>query len=128
MIADTDFLIDLARSNSNAVAKVEELIGRKEPLAITVITLFEMWQGAGKLKEREQKLLSGLIDRAMVIMLESENARVAGLIQYGLRKKGMPLSPPDALIAGIVLDGTDTLLTRNVKDFSRVANLKYETY
>lgn len=128
MIADTDFIIDLAHGDSGASAMAEELKKAKIPLAITAVTVFEMWQGSGMLSESERSILVGLITKSMVIPLEHENARTAGIVQSGLRRKSSLLSPPDALIAGITLDGNDTLLTRNKKDFSRVSGLQLKTY
>ncbi len=128
MIADTTFVIDLSESDAGAVAKLRELRERDEPLATTVITQYEMWRGSGKLSENEHSVLNDLIKKSMTVSLEPENAIAAGIINYELRKKGIYIGSRDCLIAGITIAGNDVLLTRNVKDFSKVDGLKIETY
>lgn len=128
MIADTTFIIDLSEGDVKAAAKLRELNERKEPLAITVITQYEMLRGSGKLSEKEHFVVNDLIKKSMVIPLEPENASAAGIINYKLRKKGTHIGSRDCLIAGIVLTGNDVLITRNVKDFSKIEGLKIETY
>lgn len=38
------------------------------------------------------------------------------------------IDPEDAMIAGIALLSNETILTKNVEHFSRIRNLKIETY
>lgn len=128
MIADTTFFIDLARGNSLAIAKLNELLERKESIAITSVTTFELFQGLGNLSESELRLFSRLIGNSMVIPVEHEAAQLAGVLKSRLGKKGLQIAPLDSLIAGVVITGNDILLTRNVKDFSIVPGLRLETY
>ena len=128
MIADTTFFIDLARRNPQAMDKLNELRERKEALAITAVTTFELFQGSGKLSEAELKLFSRLIGNSLVIPVEHETAQLAGMIKNHLSKNGLQVGPLDCLIAGVVIVGKDVLLTRNVKDFSRIEGLRIETY
>ena len=128
MIADTTFIIDLGRGDSGAIAKFRELRERKAVLAITAVTTFELFQGSGELSEEEFKISSRLIGNALVIPVEHETAKISGIIKSSLRKRGTQLDALDCLIAGIALTGKDILLTRNVKDFSRIEGLQIETY
>ncbi len=128
MIADTTFIIDLGRGDSRAINKLKQIKERKEALAITAVTSFEFFQGYGNFNERELKVFSDLIGNALIIPLEHEEARLAGIIQSRLRKKGFQLEPLDCLIAGTVISGKDVLLTKNVKDFSKIEGLNFETY
>ncbi len=128
MIADTDFIINLARNDLGALAKARELHNLKEPLATTVITLFELWRGTGRLTYEESRIVNELIGKSLIIVLEAEAAELAGIISSRLRKKGYTLGSRDCLIAGITLAGNDVLLTRNVKDFAMIEGIKLETY
>ncbi len=121
-------MIDLAEGDAGAIEKLNELKERKELLAITVITQYELWRGSGRISEKEHSVLNNLVCKAMVISLEPENAMMAGIISHNLRKNGFHIGSRDCLIAGIVLSGNDSLITRNVKDFSKVEGLKIETY
>lgn len=128
LIADTNFIIDLANNKPGAHLKLKELKKREETLAITAITLFELWQGSGALTDAESKLIRNLADKSLIIHLEPENARLAGIISSKLKKAGYTPESRDCLIAGIVVRGGDVLLTRNIKDFSKIDGIKLETY
>ena len=128
MIADTTFIIDLGKGDSRAFKKLNELKAQKEALAITAVTTFELFQSKTGLNEKEVKFFSKLADNALVIPVEHETAKVAGVIRSQLKKRGIQLEALDCLIASIVLVGKDVLLTRNVKDFSRIEGLRIETY
>jgi tRNA(fMet)-specific endonuclease VapC len=128
LIADTTFIIDLANSNSGAHLKLKELKKSGETLAITAVTLFELWQGSGALTGAESKLIRDLADKALIIHVEPENAKLAGIISSKLKKTGHALEARDCLIAGIVVGGGDVLLTRNIKDFSKIEGIRLETY
>ena len=121
-------MIDLGRGDSSAFKKLNELKAQKEALAITAVTTFELFQGTTGLNEKELKLFSKFADNALVIPVEHEAAKVAGVIRSQLKKRGIQLEALDCLIASIVLVGKDILLTRNVKDFSRIEGLRIETY
>ena len=73
-------------------------------------------------------MISEALNRALAIPLEQEAAGVAGILKNRLRAKGVQLSPEDCLIAGTAITGNDTLLTRNLKDFSRIEGLNVTTY
>jgi len=102
----------LVQGDVGAASKVRELNKRGEPLIITVITQYEIWRGSGKLSEKEHYILNGLIDKSMIISLEPESAKIAGVINYKLRKKGVYAGSRDCMIAGICIAGNDILLTR----------------
>ena len=128
MIADTTFIIDLGRGDSKAFDKLKELKARKEALSITSVTSFELFQGCGELTENEFKIFSKLVDNALIIPIEHETAKASGIIKSHLARLGFQLESLDCLIAGVVLLGNDTLLTRNLKDFSRIKGLRIENY
>ncbi len=130
MILDTCFLIDLMRGKSNAIKKLEELERKSEMLRITSISLYELYLGItlSSAPEREKKRLLYLLDKVPVISLGEGEAKLAGEIQGSLMKSGVALDPIDALIAGIALYHNEALLTRNVKHFERIKELRIETY
>jgi tRNA(fMet)-specific endonuclease VapC len=85
-------------------------------------------QGSFDATPEESAVIAHLTTKTNIIPLEPENAQEAGFIQRSLRKRGMPISVADCLLAGIVVSGNANLLTRNVRDFSRVEGLILETY
>ncbi|HLD76333.1 MAG TPA: PIN domain-containing protein [Candidatus Norongarragalinales archaeon] len=128
MILDTSFLIDLMKGHPPAEAKARELAETLVHLKVTPITVFEIWRGMAKAspqkKERLEKILSGL----GLLPLNGESGKKAAFIDWALREKGVPIEPEDCLIAAIVLENRETLLTRNVKHFSRIEGLRIESY
>ncbi|MAG15843.1 hypothetical protein CMO88_02175 [Candidatus Woesearchaeota archaeon] len=128
MISDTTFLIDLSRGDNGAFKKLRELKKRKEPLTTTVITQYELWRGRGGLTDKERHVIGNVVDNSLIISLEFDSAKLAGIINNKLRKAGITVGSRDCLIAGITIAGGDTLLTRNIKDFSRIEGIQLETY
>jgi tRNA(fMet)-specific endonuclease VapC len=49
-------------------------------------------------------------------------------VRSSLEKRGTPIGPNDLLIAAIVLAHGGTLVTSNIKEFSRVKGLKLENW
>ncbi|MFH1650138.1 MAG: PIN domain-containing protein [Candidatus Woesearchaeota archaeon] len=130
MILDTTFLIDIMHGDKNAVAKLYELKQRDEPRRITSISIFELFTGVarcekpGTEKLRVQKSLAA----GDVVLLDEISAQIAGLKTGTLMREGITIKPLDCLIAGIALSRKETLLTRDMKDFSRIKGLQVESY
>ena len=55
-------------------------------------------------------------------------AQKSGTIDGELIKAGKSIGVQDILIAGVAIKRKDTLLTRNIKDFEKIKNLKIESY
>ena len=58
----------------------------------------------------------------------TEAARQAGQVRAALERQGQPIGAYDLLIAGIALAHNLTVVTRNVREFSRVPQLKVENW
>ena len=129
MILDTSFIIDLFRNNESAVKKAKELKIRNIPLATTTVNVFELWQGAYDIKNKEvrDKILAFLSPTGLFV-LDLASAQEGGVIYSELRNKGEMIDPEDCMIAGIVKTSNKTLLTKNKKHFDRIRDLKVETY
>jgi tRNA(fMet)-specific endonuclease VapC len=130
MILDSTFVIDLLRDNKDAQLKLQQLLCQGEPIHITCITVFELFQNitesTNSLKEREH--IKKILSDQPILQLSSDAAEQAGMIKSSLQKSGKSIGQLDALIAGIALTHADTVLTRNVKDFSKIKGLVVETY
>lgn len=128
MICDTSFLIDLMRYKPAAVAKASELDAKGVSLAITSVTLFEIWRGlhraSAEKKENVAKRLSGM----RLLLLDGAAAMAGAEVDIELRAKGAEIELTDSMIAGIAIKNEETVLTGNVKHFSRIKGLKVEGY
>ena len=129
MIADTTFLIDLLNNDAGAVQKAQTLDKENVPTFTTAISVFELWQGIGEIKNKEKlEKINTLLESIGFFHLDKECAKIGGRIHNELYTKGMAIQPEDSMIAGICVKHGRKVLTRNVKHFSRVKLLEVETY
>lgn len=61
------------------------------------------------------------------IAFDEESANLASEIRKDLERKGTPIGPMDLLIAATAMAKNLTLVSGNVKEFSRIADLKLES-
>ena len=127
MILDTNVLIDIMRSNKEAVSKAKKLADKEEPLFITTITVFELWQGFNPEKKQKSEKLKELVSSFGLFPLDIESAEISGKARKELSSKGLIVSPEDCMIAGIAIKNNQVLLTKD-KHFSRIPGLKTEGY
>jgi predicted nucleic acid-binding protein len=120
VIADTDVLVDFFTDAAPFSRTIEGLI-REARLAITAITVFELYAGVRGTKRLRQ--IEALCESVPVFALDILAAAYAGKIYTELRSKGITIGNQDILIAGICLAGGLPLLTRNKPHFSPVKGL-----
>jgi tRNA(fMet)-specific endonuclease VapC len=58
-----------------------------------------------------------------VLPFDSTAARAAATLCVDLERRGLPIGPLDNLIAGVALARRATLVTRNIREFSRLPGL-----
>ncbi|MBS3137532.1 PIN domain-containing protein [Candidatus Woesearchaeota archaeon] len=129
MILDTCFIIDLLKNKNGAYQKSKELENSSTSLLTTAVTIFEIWQGIHDIQNPERiKKTNQLLSSLGLLQLDIDSAKIAGEIHSRLINKGIMIESEDSMIAGICVTKNETLLTRNVKHFSRIDGLKIETY
>ena len=129
MCLDSDFIVDLLKQKHTAILKLQSLKG--ETVVSTEVNYFEVLYGIFIKKQVAQKEL-GLVQEFFSSLpnmsLNHSSAYNAAEIAANLEKEGLTIGFNDSLIAGICLSNNCTLLTKNVKHFSRIKALKVETY
>ena len=97
---------------------------------LPAIVLYELEVGAllssSPKKRRDQ--LQDLLDVVDVAPFGAEEARSAARLRSELEQGGRGIGPLDTLIAATALVRSATLVTHNVKEFSRVKGLKLEDW
>jgi tRNA(fMet)-specific endonuclease VapC len=68
--------------------------------------------------------LAQLLKPLQVLPFDSECAAIAAQLRVSLESAGIPIGPHDTLIAATALRHQAPLVTRNVREFSRVAGLR----
>ena len=120
-LLDTTTVSDYLRKNK---AVVEHLHGTPpQEQAISTITKFEIAYGLANkpsLIERYSFQLSELYQKTHILVVDGEIADLAGQIRSELKNAGTPIGVPDILIAATACFHNLTVVTSNVKDFSRI--------
>jgi predicted nucleic acid-binding protein len=115
---------------SNAVARAKSLSEASVPLLVGTPSVFELYVGVGlssKSSEEKRKVEEALESLAQ-LPLDQGAARRAGMIYAQRRREGKRIEPEDAMIAGIAVENGQPVLTRNIRDFSGIPDLKVESY
>jgi tRNA(fMet)-specific endonuclease VapC len=126
-LLDTDICIFALKRRSKLLEKLVEHDGH---LAISDVTLFELYYGSEKYQEPQARVrqVEDLAARLEVIPFDSQAARSAADIRAVLESKGQIIGAYDLQIAGIARARGLILATGNVREFSRVAGLRVENW
>ncbi|MDG7001927.1 MAG: type II toxin-antitoxin system VapC family toxin [Nitrososphaerota archaeon] len=130
MLADTNFLIDLMSNDEAALRKARELESSGVGLVVGAPSIFELYVGVSLAKrsaEERLKIIS-TISTLPTLPLDSEAAKVGGVIYGEKFKSGMKIDSEDAMLAGIAKTKNNPVLTRNIKHFSGIDGVRVETY
>lgn len=122
VLADTDVLIDYFNGSPPAAAEVEVLI-REERLVLSSVSVFELY--AGIIGKKRLQAIDLLIKNALILPLDQQAAKEAGLIFTDLKSRGQLIGNQDILIAAIAQVHALPLLTRNRKHFDRVKGIDF---
>jgi tRNA(fMet)-specific endonuclease VapC len=131
-LLDTNACIALINGAPPAVRKrANRAVSRSDALAVSSISLFELWYGVAKSARREAneaRLRAFLGGPVELLLFNDEDARAAGTVRAELEARGTPIGAYDLLIAGQALRGAMTLVTANAREFSRVKGLEWEDW
>ena len=122
-LLDTNAVIALLKTNDSAVRRRIRENSPKDVFISTVV-MFELYYGAYR-SARVQRNLK-FFENILLPKLEcdSGDAMAAGQIRAILAEAGTPIGPYDVLIAGQALSRGMCLVTRNTREFQRVAGLQ----
>ena len=131
---DTDTCIYLMTDRDtlkqqNILAKLES-IDPGEPVYLSSIVVSELSYGAqkGRWRKANMALLQNFLMDFQVAPFDERAAHACGEIRAELEKKGKPIGPMDTLIAAHAASLGMTVVTHNVREFSRVPGLKVEDW
>jgi len=125
-LLDTNAIIRLAQRH----IKLERRLQREDPdeFGLSVIVTHELYFGAYKSRDVQANLDTIALLKFEIVPFEDEDARRAGEIRAGLAASGRPIGPYDVLIAGQALARDLTVITHNIREFSRVPGLRIEDW
>lgn len=127
-LLDTDTSIRLMRYQPSFVRRLAAL--RASEVFISSITYHELYYGvlhSGN-PDRHFKLLETLTNTVTVLPFTRSSAKRSSEVRESLAAKGTPIGPLDTLIAGHALEHEITLVSGNIREFSRVEGLPLENW
>ncbi len=127
-LLDTDTLIYVFKRLGNCLARLNPQ--PDSDIAISTINIFELEYGMGKSDNRIKmdSYVLNLCKRYAVLDFNDSASRQAGAVRALLHSRGTPIGPYDVQIAGIALANNLTVVTRNLREFSRVPGLAVENW
>jgi tRNA(fMet)-specific endonuclease VapC len=101
-----------------------------QEIGLPAVVLYELELGIAKSSapEARRMQLEELVRRVRVLPFGAGEAKTTARIRAELERSGIPIGPMDYLIAGTALHHGATLVTHNVKEFSRVGGLAIEDW
>jgi tRNA(fMet)-specific endonuclease VapC len=124
-LLDTDWVVDVLNGQDRAIQTVLELA--PSGLAVSIITYGELYEGAAFAHNPEPALaglhafLKGKDILPLTPAIMERFAHIRGSLPRSIRQQ---IGDLDMLIAATCLEHDLTLLTRNLKDFHKIPNLK----
>jgi len=136
LVLDTDHLVELDRGSSQGAALQQKLEDAGDAVATTIISAEEQFRGwlAQLHRQRdphEQIATYQRLQRRIAFFAAWHvlpwDTDAADILQ-GLRRQRVRIGTMDLKIASIVLAHDATLLSRNLRDFQQVPNLRVEDW
>jgi tRNA(fMet)-specific endonuclease VapC len=124
--ADSDFIADLDRGNPAALAKLDEIERRSEPIYTTTINVAELYHGAHSSRNSDRAIgrIEKILSRFSILNLDYESAKLWGELAEKL--KSSSIGELDLFIASMALSNKQAIVTRNRRHFERVPGLQIE--
>ncbi len=127
---DTDFLVAVLREDEEAVMKLKEYERRPMAICTTPISACELFKGAynSSHPSRNVVLTGEMLENLPLLDFNFTGCKKAGEISVRLRRVGKPASDMDIMLSAITLSHDETLITRNIKHFEGIPELRVETW
>lgn len=126
-LLDTDICSYVIRRRPETLAKRFE--EHAAALSVSVITAAELRFGYAKISSKSvEGLVEGLLERVTVLSWTDAETWHYAKIRTALEKKGTPIGAMDLLIATHALSRGCTLVSNNLKHFSKVPQLRVEVW
>ncbi len=127
-LLDTDICSYLMKRRHPALIERVQGFAPSE-LKISVITVYELEFGARRSGRPEiRRVIEAFLENVEVLPFDSPAARQAGDIRAHLAEAGTLIGAYDLLIGGHARSLGAVLVTNNVKEFSRVPDLRIENW
>ncbi len=122
-VLDTNTLIYYFKGLGNVAHNL--LAVSPEDIGVPTIVLYELAVGIKKSNSPQKRIkqLNDFISSVNILPFGQMEAEATARIREQLEKKGTPIGPYDILIGGTALCIHATLVTHNLKEFTRIKDL-----
>lgn len=126
-LVDSDWIINFLKGRLDAITLFRLLFG--SGMAISIMTFAEIYEGIyyGYDQTKHETDLRVLVRDVPVLGINRSIARRYALVRGDLRARGLLIPQPDILIAATAMYYDLTLVTRNIRHFQRIRDLKVLT-
>ena len=125
LVLDSNTISYYFRGDPQVVTRMLAL--KPSDLAVPAIVVYELKYGLNRLPDEASRprlqALDTLLQSVWKLPFDDGCADVAASLRASLERQGTPIGPMDTLIAATALHHRAPLVTRNVKEFSRVPEL-----
>lgn len=127
-LLDTDVCIAFLNGKDRKLEK--KMLEAADDLVLCSVVKAELWFGAEASARvaRTHERLGAFFGTFDSLPFDDAAARHYARVRAALRREGTPIGPNDLLIASIALANDLTLITRNRREFVRVAGLAVEAW
>jgi len=125
-LLDANAVIAILKGHAGFIARMTQYA--PADFAMPSIVAHELYYGASKGQRVAENLARVEALQFPVLEFDHEDARRAGMLRAELAGAGTPIGPYDVLIAGQALSRDMTLVTRNLREFRRVPDLRLEDW
>ncbi|MBU3666030.1 MAG: type II toxin-antitoxin system VapC family toxin [Chthoniobacterales bacterium] len=127
-LLDTDVCVAVLRG----MKAVQERLRMLSPddVGVSTVSIYELFAGVERCRDprAEGRKVERFLAPLHILTLDRESARRAAKVRAKLQESGTVIGPYDLLLAGQALALEVKLVTRNTREFSRVAGLKLEDW
>jgi tRNA(fMet)-specific endonuclease VapC len=125
-LIDSDWVIDYLAGVPDALELLDRLA--EEGIAISIVTYMEVYQGVERSDnpEEAERRLASFLEAVPLLPVSPAVARRGARLRETLRSQGKRVANRalDLLIAATAIEYGLTLVTRNVRDYSDIPDLK----
>lgn len=127
-LADTDWVIDYLLGRQAAIESLEIML--PAGLAISIIAYAEVYQGIyfGRNPIQSEQSFLALLARIDLLLITESIARHAARVRGRLKQQGLPIAMTDIFIAATAIEHDLELVSRNLRHFQRIPELRLSTY
>ncbi len=130
-LLDTNILSELIKKRPNPYFLTKILSKPSQSLFTSSICVFELRFGSALRNDFHAfwtKIMNEIIARITVLPFGENEALMAGDILARLQKSGEKIGLEDIFIAATAITNNSTLVTANIRHYSRIKDLKIENW